>query len=35
MQLTARGRRCQVRLCHASSELQELLALVGLADVVP
>jgi ABC-type transporter Mla MlaB component len=35
MQLTARGCRCQVRLRHASSELQELLALVGLADVVP
>ncbi len=35
MQLTARRLRRQVRLRHASSELQELLALVGLAEVVP
>lgn len=34
MQLTARRLRRQVRLRHASPELQELLALVGLADVV-
>ena len=35
MQLTARHLRRQVRLRDASSELQALLALVGLADVVP
>jgi ABC-type transporter Mla MlaB component len=35
LQLTARRFGCQVRLNHASAELQELLALVGLCDVVP
>jgi hypothetical protein len=35
LQLTARRLGHRVRLRHASRELQELLALVGLRDVVP
>jgi ABC-type transporter Mla MlaB component len=35
LQLTARRLGRQIRLRHASSELQDLLALVGLADVLP
>jgi ABC-type transporter Mla MlaB component len=35
LQLTARRLGCQVRLRDACGELQELLALVGLGDVVP
>jgi len=35
LQLTARRLDRQVRLSHASSELQELLALMGLRDVLP
>jgi hypothetical protein len=35
LQLTARRLGRQVRLRHASLELQQLLDLVGLADVVP
>ncbi len=35
VQLTARRLGHQVRLRHASRELQELLAFAGLADVVP
>ena len=33
--LTARRLGCRVRLEHASSELRALLALAGLAEVVP
>jgi anti-anti-sigma regulatory factor len=33
--LVARRLGCRVRLRHASPELRELLALAGLADVVP
>lgn len=35
LQLTARQLGGEVRLLHASRELQELLALTGLADAVP
>jgi ABC-type transporter Mla MlaB component len=35
LQLVARRHGCQVRLCHASNELLELLAFMGLRDVVP
>jgi ABC-type transporter Mla MlaB component len=35
MQLTARRLGCEIRLRHASLELRELLALVGLRDIVP
>jgi hypothetical protein len=35
LQLTARRLGRRIRLCHASCELRELLALVGLCDVVP
>ena len=35
LQLTARRHGRQIRLRHASSELQELLALMGLRDVLP
>ena len=35
LQLTARRLGRQIQLHHASSELQELLALVGLRDVLP
>jgi ABC-type transporter Mla MlaB component len=34
LQLTARRLGCQVRLRHASLELQDLLAFMGLGDVV-
>ncbi len=34
LQLTARRRGLEIRLRHASSELQELLAFVGLRDVL-
>jgi ABC-type transporter Mla MlaB component len=34
LQLGARRHGCQVRLCHASSELLELLAFMGLRDVL-
>jgi hypothetical protein len=32
---TARQHRCHVRLRHASSELLELIAFMGLSDVLP
>ena len=35
LQLAARGHGCQVRLRHASSELLELVAFMGLRDVLP
>jgi ABC-type transporter Mla MlaB component len=35
LQLAARRRDCQVRLRHVSNELRELLAFMGLRDVVP
>ncbi len=35
LQLAARRHGCRVRLCHASSELLELVAFMGLADVLP
>jgi ABC-type transporter Mla MlaB component len=35
LQLTARRHGCQVRLRHASDELLDLIALMGLRDVVP
>jgi ABC-type transporter Mla MlaB component len=35
LQLAARRHGCQVRLHHASSELRELLAFMGLTDVLP
>lgn len=35
LQLTARRRGGQVRLRHACTDLQDLLALMGLCDVVP
>ena len=35
LQLAARRHGCQVRLRHASSELLELLAFMGLSDVLP
>ncbi len=35
LQLAARRHGCQVRLRHASSELRELLAFMGLRDVLP
>jgi ABC-type transporter Mla MlaB component len=35
LQLAARGYRCQVRLRNASPELLDLVAFMGLADVVP
>jgi ABC-type transporter Mla MlaB component len=34
LQLTARRHRCQVRLRHASTELLELIAFMGLTDVL-
>jgi ABC-type transporter Mla MlaB component len=33
LQLAARRRGCQVRLCYASAELRELVAFIGLTDV--
>jgi ABC-type transporter Mla MlaB component len=35
LQLAARRHGCRVRLQHASSELLELVAFMGLADVLP
>ena len=35
LQLAARRRRCTVRLENASGELLDLVALMGLADVLP
>ncbi len=35
LQLAARRHGCQVRLRHASSDLLELLAFMGLSDVLP
>jgi ABC-type transporter Mla MlaB component len=35
LQLAARRHRCQVRLCHASDELLELVDFMGLSDVLP
>jgi hypothetical protein len=35
LQLAARRKSCQVRLCHASAELLEVVAFMGLADVLP
>lgn len=35
LQVAARRHGCQVRLCHASSALHELLAFMGLRDVLP
>jgi ABC-type transporter Mla MlaB component len=35
LQLAARRQGCQVRLCHASDELLELVDLMGLRDVLP
>jgi ABC-type transporter Mla MlaB component len=35
LQLAARRAGCQVRLRHASDELRELLAFMGLRDVLP
>jgi ABC-type transporter Mla MlaB component len=35
LQLAARRLGCQLRLRHASRELQELFALAGLRDVIP
>ena len=35
LQLAARRNRCEVRLRHASPELLELVAFMGLEDVLP
>jgi ABC-type transporter Mla MlaB component len=35
LQLAARRHGCQVRLCHASDELLELVAFMGLTEVLP
>jgi ABC-type transporter Mla MlaB component len=35
LQLAARRHGCQVRLCNASGELLELVAFMGLTDVLP
>jgi ABC-type transporter Mla MlaB component len=35
LQLAARRHGCQVRLRHASGELRDLLAFLGLTDVLP
>lgn len=35
LQLAARRHGCQVRLCHASAALLELVAFMGLTDVCP
>jgi ABC-type transporter Mla MlaB component len=35
LQLATRRHRCQVRLRHASRELRELVAFMGLEDVLP
>jgi ABC-type transporter Mla MlaB component len=35
LQLAARRNGCEIRLCRASSELRELVAFMGLANVLP
>jgi ABC-type transporter Mla MlaB component len=35
LQLASRRHGCQVRLCHGSEELLELVAFMGLRDVLP
>jgi ABC-type transporter Mla MlaB component len=35
LQLAARRHRCRIELRHASSELRELIAFMGLEDVLP
>lgn len=35
MQLAARRHRCRVRLLHSSDQLRDLVALMGLRDVLP
>ena len=35
LQLAARRHGCRVRLCNASSELRDLVAFMGLTDVLP
>ena len=35
LQLAAQRNACKVRLCHASEELLQLVAFMGLADVLP
>ena len=35
LQLAAKRLGCQVRLCNASAELRELIAFMGLRDVLP
>jgi ABC-type transporter Mla MlaB component len=35
LQLAAQRNRCQVRLCHASDELLELVAFMGLSEILP
>ena len=35
LQLAARRHDCQVRLCHSSDELLDLVAFMGLRDVLP
>jgi ABC-type transporter Mla MlaB component len=35
LQLAARRHGCQVRLCHASDQLLELVSFMGLRDVFP
>jgi ABC-type transporter Mla MlaB component len=35
LQLAARRHGCRIRLCNASSELLELVAFMGLANVLP
>jgi len=35
LQLAARSHGCQVRLLHASAELRDLVAFMGLEDVLP
>jgi ABC-type transporter Mla MlaB component len=35
LQLAARRHGCQVTLCHASNELRQLVAFMGLTDVLP
>ncbi|MGH3137099.1 MAG: STAS domain-containing protein [Gaiellaceae bacterium] len=35
LQLAAKRTGCQIRLCNASDELLELVALMGLTDVLP
>jgi ABC-type transporter Mla MlaB component len=35
LQLAAQRHRCQIRLCHASDELLELVAFMGLSEILP